>query len=96
MVPSLPLLSYESSVSVKENPDRKKKKKKIDPLNSSCFQKLRFPERESRLYVIRKSSSLEKVVVSKVALASANFFNHSCKNLLYLMNSCNYSCEIAN
>ena len=25
MVPSLPLLSYESSVSVKENPDRKKK-----------------------------------------------------------------------
>ena len=28
MVPSLPLLSCESSVSVKENPDRKKKKKK--------------------------------------------------------------------
>ena len=27
MVPSLPLLSCESSVSVKENPDRKKKKK---------------------------------------------------------------------
>ena len=26
MVPSLPLLSCESSVSVKENPDRKKKK----------------------------------------------------------------------
>ena len=25
MVPSLPLLSYESSMSVKENPDRKKK-----------------------------------------------------------------------
>ena len=25
MVPSLPLLSHESSVSVKENPDRKKK-----------------------------------------------------------------------
>ena len=28
VVPSLPLLSYESSVSVKENPDRKKNKKK--------------------------------------------------------------------
>ena len=28
MVSSLPLLSCESSVSVKENPDRKKKKKK--------------------------------------------------------------------
>ena len=28
MVPSLPLLSCEFSVSVKENPDRKKKKKK--------------------------------------------------------------------
>ena len=28
MAPSLPLLSCESSVSVKENPDRKKKKKK--------------------------------------------------------------------
>ena len=27
MVPSLPLLSCESSVSVKENPDRKKKEK---------------------------------------------------------------------
>ena len=30
MVPSLPLLSCESSVSVKENPDRKKKKKNSD------------------------------------------------------------------
>ena len=29
MVPSLPLLSCESSVSVKENPDRKKKNKKL-------------------------------------------------------------------
>ena len=28
MFPSLPLLSWESSVSVKENPDRKKKKEK--------------------------------------------------------------------
>ena len=32
MVPSLPLLSCELSVSVKENPDRKKKKKRND-----CF-----------------------------------------------------------
>ena len=30
MVPSLPLLSCESSVSVKENPDRKKKQKNSD------------------------------------------------------------------
>ena len=29
MVPSLPLLSCELSVSVKENPDRKKNKKKL-------------------------------------------------------------------
>ena len=41
MVPSLPLLSCESSVSVKENPDRKKKMKlcRSSKLNfsSSCF-----------------------------------------------------------
>ena len=36
MVPSLPLLSCESSVSVKENPDRKKKKKKMAHI-ASCF-----------------------------------------------------------
>ena len=35
MVPSLPLLSCESSLSVKENPDRKKKKrKKAESLNN--------------------------------------------------------------
>ena len=45
MVPSLPLLSYESSVSVKENPDRKKKKilsnKNFENENekNSCFNK---------------------------------------------------------
>ena len=32
MVPSLPLLSCEPSVSVKENPDRKKKLKKMERL----------------------------------------------------------------
>ena len=45
MVPSLPLLSCESSVSVKENPDRKKKKilsnKNFENENekNSCFNK---------------------------------------------------------
>ena len=34
MVPSLPLLSCESSVSGKENPDRKKKKKAKKSYNS--------------------------------------------------------------
>ena len=34
MVPSLPLLSCDSSVSVKVNPDRKKKKKKANVINN--------------------------------------------------------------
>ena len=35
MAPSLPLLSCESSVTVKENPDRKKKKNHI-PVTNTC------------------------------------------------------------
>ena len=46
MVPSLPLLSCESSVSVKENPDRKKKKDKFlsnfDPFSEHLGQKKFF------------------------------------------------------
>ena len=38
MVPSLPLLSCESSVSVKENPDRKKKKLELPLIISSTFR----------------------------------------------------------
>ena len=48
MVPSLPLLSCKSSVSVKENPDRKKKKKKnglksADLQNARWYQNVHFP-----------------------------------------------------
>ena len=47
MVPSLPLLSCKSSVSVKENPDRKKKKKNglkiADLQNARWYQNVHFP-----------------------------------------------------
>ena len=43
----------------------------IDPLKSSCSQKQQYPERTLRLKVLRKSSSLEKVAIPKVTLASA-------------------------
>ena len=42
----------------------------IDPLKSSCSQKQQYPERTLRLKVLRKNSSLEKVAVPKVTLAS--------------------------
>ena len=48
----------------------------IDPLNISCSQKLRYPERTQ---VLRKSSSLEKVAVPKVTIANANVYNCSSK-----------------
>ena len=44
-----------------------------DPFNSSCSQKLQLPEIKLRLQLLPKSNSLEKVVVPKVSLASANF-----------------------
>ena len=56
----------------------------IDPLNSSCSQKRQYPERTLRLKVLRKSSSLEKVAVRKVTLASANVFNCSSKTFTKL------------
>ena len=70
----------------------------IDPLNSSCSQKLQYPKRKFRLIqkiqVLRKSSSLEKVPVLKVIFASANVYNCSSKKLLFLMNNCNCCCKI--
>ena len=43
----------------------------IDPLKSSCSQRKEYPEETLRLKVLRKSSSLEKVAVPKVTIASA-------------------------
>ena len=43
----------------------------IDPLKSNSSQKQQYPERTLRLKAIRKNSSLEKVAISKVTLASA-------------------------
>ena len=51
----------------------------IDPLRSSCSQKQQYPERTLRLKVLRKSSSLEKVAVPKVTIASAIVYNCSSK-----------------
>ena len=51
----------------------------IDLLKSSCSQKQQYPERALRLKVVRKSSSLEKVAVLKVTLASAIVYNCSSK-----------------
>ena len=50
-----------------------------DPLKSSCSQKEPYPKRTLRLKVLRKSSSLEKVAVPKVTLASAIIYNCSSK-----------------
>ena len=51
----------------------------IDLLKSSCSQKQQYPERALRLKVLRKSSSLDKVAVLKVTLASAIVYNCSSK-----------------
>ena len=51
----------------------------IDPLNSRCSQKQKYPKRTLRLKVLPKSSSLKKVVVPKVTLASVNVYNCSSK-----------------
>ena len=50
-----------------------------DHLKSSCSQKQQYPERTLRLKVLLKSSSLEKVTVPKVTLASAIVYNCSSK-----------------
>ena len=46
----------------------------IDPFKSSCSQKQLYPEKILGLKVRRKSSSLKKVAVPKVTLASASGF----------------------
>ena len=51
----------------------------IDHLKSSCSQKQQYPERTLRLKVLLKSSSLEKVAVPKVTLASTIVYNYSSK-----------------
>ena len=56
----------------------------IDPLKSRCSQKQQYPERTLGLKVLRQSSSLGKVAVPSVTLASA-----------IVMNNCNYCREIA-
>ena len=48
----------------------------MDPLNSSCFQKLQFPERKLKLQVLRKSNSLEKEVVLKGTLPANKLRNN--------------------
>ena len=53
----------------------------IDPLSSSCSQKLQYPERKLRL---RKSSSLEKVDAPKFTLASANVYSRCSKKFTIL------------
>ena len=56
----------------------------IDPLSSSCSQKLQYPERKLRLKVLRKSSSLEKADDPKLTLASANVYSRSSKKFTIL------------
>ena len=51
----------------------------IDPLKSRCSQKQQYPERTLRLKVLRKNSSLEKVAVPKVTLASTIVYKCSSK-----------------
>ena len=51
----------------------------IGHLKSSCSQKQQYPERTLMLKVLLKSSSLEKVAVPKVTLASAIVYNCSSK-----------------
>ena len=54
----------------------------VDPLKSSCSQKLHHIERKLRL---RKSNSLEKVVVLKVIFANANIYNCSSEKFIVLI-----------
>ena len=53
--------------------------KNLQNRNSSWSQKQQYPKKTLMLKVLRKSSSLEKVAVPKVTLASANVYNCSSK-----------------
>ena len=66
----------------------------IGPLKSSCSQKQQYPERNLRLKVLWKSSSLEKKAVPKSHLQVQLFATALLKYLLYFINNCNYCCEI--
>ena len=57
----------------------------VDPLKSSCSQKLHHIERKLRLQVLQKSNSLEKVVVLKVIFANANIYNCSSEKFIVLI-----------
>ena len=51
----------------------------IDPLKIICSKRQQYPEGTLRLKVPRKSSSLKKVAVSKVTIASVIVYNCSSK-----------------
>ena len=51
----------------------------IDPLKTICSERQQYPEGTLRLKVPRKSSSLKKVAVSKVTIASVIGYNCSSK-----------------
>ena len=55
----------------------------IDPLKGSFSQKQQYTERTLRLKELRKSSSLEKVAVPKVTLASAIVCN--CSSIIFII-----------
>ena len=55
----------------------------IDAFKSSCSQKQQYPKRILRLKVLRKSSSLKKVAIQKVTLASAIVSN--CSSEIFTM-----------
>ena len=55
----------------------------IDPVKSSCFQKQQYPEETFKVKVLRKSSSLEKVTVTKVTIAIAYNCSSKISAMLY-------------
>ena len=56
----------------------------IDPLNSSCSQKLQFHKKLKAISTLKEEFSLEKVVAPKVTLANANAYNCSSKKFTAL------------
>ena len=62
----------------------------INLFESNFSQKQQYRERTLRLKVLRKSSSLEKVAVPNITLASVIVYNGSFKIFgIYFMNDCN-------
>ena len=56
----------------------------VDPLKSSCSQKLQHIERKLRLQVLQKSNSFKQVVVLKVIFANANVYNCTSEKFIVL------------